>query len=110
MTEQNEKPTALNIRVSLKGLTAAKHLESSPAFVEATKILTAAIGNLNSVVEKVYGNSAVVAVVTVTEHHQIRAKRQTSPEGGAVSFGSKLFFKQNLTIFWFTGQQPLQSC
>jgi hypothetical protein len=78
LTEQKEKPTALNVRVSLKGLSAAKHSETSPAFVEAIKILTAAIEKLNTAAEKAYKNNDVFVVVTVVEHQKIRSKRQAT--------------------------------
>lgn len=80
LTEQKEKPTALNVRVSLKGLSAAKHSETSPAFVEATKILSDAIEKLNAVTEKVYNSNGLFVVVTVVEHQRIRSKRQAQPE------------------------------
>jgi acetoin utilization deacetylase AcuC-like enzyme len=96
LTEEKEKPTALNVRLSLKMLSAGKHSESSPAFVEATKILTATIEKLNAVVEKVFGGNAVFVVVTVGEHHAIRTKRQAD---GDVSF--KKFFERLWTFMFF---------
>lgn len=80
LTEEKEKPTALNVRVSLKMLAASKNSESSAAFAEATKILTATIEKLNAVVEKIFDNDAVFVVVTVAEHHAIRTKRQAPGE------------------------------
>lgn len=94
--------------MSLKGLSAAKHAETSPAFLEAIKILTAAIEKLNDVTKKVYDNNAVFVVVTVTEHHAIRTKRQTPPAGEVVSVKLATVF-QNNNLFGFQGsQQPLQ--
>lgn len=67
-------------------LSAAKHSESSAAFAEATKILTATIEKLNAVVEKVFDGNAVFVAVTVAEHRAIRTKRQAPGEEVEVSF------------------------
>ena len=48
-------------------------------------LFSAAIEKLNAVAKKVYDNNAVFVVVTVTEHHAIRTKRQTPPAGEVVS-------------------------
>lgn len=83
-TEQKEKPTALNVRVSLKMLS-AKHAESSDAAKEANKMLVAAIKKLNEAVIKAYEGNSVFAVITVEEHHHSRSKRQVTPPPDDVS-------------------------
>lgn len=90
--------------MSLKGLSAAKHTETSPAFLEAIKILSAAIEKLNAVTKKVYDNNAVFVVVTVTEHHAIRTKRQTPPAGEVVSV--KFIINSSKIIFGLIFKDP----
>lgn len=53
-------------------------LSSPSGITEATKLLAATITKLNAAVAKVYGGSAVFAVVAVEEHHS-RSKRQVTP-------------------------------
>lgn len=88
-TEEKEKPTALNVRVSL-GILAAKHSESPTAVAEATKLLVATIEKLSASVAKAYDGNAVFAVITVAEHH-VRAKRAVDDE--VVSFNFRNFAK-----------------
>lgn len=76
--EEKERPTALNIRLSLKFLS-GKHSESSAAASEAVKLLTSTIEKLNTAVEKVFNGNAVVTVITLAERH-IRARRQAPGE------------------------------
>lgn len=69
-TEQKEKPTALNVRVSLKMLSAS-------GTSEAKKLLASTIERLNAAVEKAYDGNAVFAVINVHNHHH-RSKRQAT--------------------------------
>jgi renin receptor len=76
-TEEKEKPTALNVRVSLKTLS-GKHSDSSAAVDEAAKLLTASIEQLKAAVVKSFDGNAVFVVVTLEERH-VRSKRQATP-------------------------------
>jgi len=105
ITEEKEKPTALNIRVSLR-MVSAKHAESSAAASEAIKMLTEAIEKLKVAVEKVYGGNAVFAVITVSEHH-VRAKRQTTEPDPLNPYNLSKLASPNYPvifniIFWFS--------
>lgn len=49
--------------------------KNTEASAEANKLMTATINKLSAAVAKAYDDSAVVAVITVSEHH-VRSKRQ----------------------------------
>lgn len=64
------KPAFINVHVSMKSLS-KKTSES-----EANKLLTTTLKKLNDVIQKVYENEALVAVITIPSiAHQSRSKR-----------------------------------
>ena len=71
----------MNVRLSLKAFSSKR--ADSPAYAEATKMLTSTIEKLNAAVEKVFDSNAVFAVITLEERH-VRSKRQAT--GETVSF------------------------
>jgi renin receptor len=102
INEEKEKPTALNVRVSLRMLK-----NSDGGSSEAHKLLTATIEKLSAAVTKAFDGNAVVAVITVGEHHT-RSKRQTEPETpkaneyNLAELTSKNYPVVFNIIFWFS--------
>jgi len=105
-TEEKERPTALNVRLSMKMLS-GKRSDSSPALAEATKLLTSTIEKLNAAVEKVFDGNAVFAVITLDERQvavgesHSRSKRQTTNEYNTATLTSKDYPVIFNIMFWF---------
>jgi len=98
-TEEKERPTALNVRLSM---VTSKHPESSAAAAEAAKLLTSTIEKLNAAVEKVFDGNAVFAVITLGERH-VRSKRQTADiDYNLAELTSKDYPVVFNIMFWFT--------
>jgi renin receptor len=98
----NSKPAFVNVRLSMKSLS-----KTTGARMEANKLFTAAINQLNEVVQKKFDNEALFTIVTVDEHiPHSRAKRQISdPENNpyniAVPSNPDYPVVFNI-IFWFS--------
>jgi hypothetical protein len=82
-TNEEEVPTAITVHVSLEALSSVHGL-TSPAFVEAKKLLAEAIDNLAIATDKAYNGQAVIAVVA-TSGEILRSKRQAPSVGAKVA-------------------------